>query len=260
MPASRPMTRALPCSLRKSLYDRRMVIEFLDDEERERLIAPQVIDTRPARERDLVLGCPKQIAGRDPIKWHVCRPELTHKFAGVLETAADERPLQTFFEDYPEALLTGLVRPHTGWVIPRPRLPKPDGGLWVPDFMICEWKSVGPDWFIIELESPTKSPVTQAGISQLCNHAAEQINSYKTYIRDHGSFLRENGWPKLHGECYGFIVIGRRSDPNRSRHADKLQAFERQRIEIVSYDRLLKECQSMQDFLCRGVPAQDSPL
>ena len=210
---------------------------------------PQFVDTRPPGERDLVSGRPKQIAGCDPITWHVWRPELTHKFSSVLETASDEKPLQIFFEEYPEALLTGLVKPHTGWVISRPKLPKPDGGGWIPDFIICEWKSVGPDWIIVELKSPRASPLTNSGrISGYCNRAAEQINDYKTHIEKHGHFLREGGWPNLHGQCDGVIVIGRRDDSNRSL-GDKLASFKRQRIEIASYDRLLEECQWMQDYL-----------
>jgi antiviral defense system Shedu protein SduA len=212
---------------------------------------PQVVDTRPSSERDLVIGLPQQIAGYDPINWNVCRPQLTGNFASVLEKASDEKPLQKFFEEYPEALLTGLVKPHIGWVIPRPRLPKPDGGC-VPDFIICEWSSVGPDWIIVELESPTTSPFTKSGaISQICNHAAEQINGYKDYIEQHGHFLRDHGWPKLHGVCEGIIVIGRRNDPGRSKYADKLRAFKRQQISVASYDRLFEECQFMQAVFCR---------
>jgi hypothetical protein len=216
----------------------------------ERLLDPQAVDTRPASERDLVLGLPKQIAGYEPVHWHVHRPELVEKFSSTLEPAIDEKPLQMFFEEHPEALLTGLVKPHTGWVIPRPRWPKPDGGFLVPDFIVCEWKSVGPDWFIIELESPKSSPLTKSGdVSQICNHAVGQINDYRNYIQEHGHFLRGNGWPKLHGEFEGFVVIGRRTDPNRLEHPDKLQAFDRQKIEIVSYDRLLEEFRSMQSYL-----------
>jgi antiviral defense system Shedu protein SduA len=122
----------------------------------------------------------------------------------------------------------------------------------VPDFIVCEWSSVGPDWFIVELESPTQSPLTQRGISQICNHAVEQINDYRTYIEENGYFLRENGWPKLHGQGEGIVVIGRRTDPGRSEAGDRLRNFRRQRVEIVSYDRLLEECQSMQDFLGSG--------
>jgi hypothetical protein len=214
------------------------------------LFDPQGIDTRPAGQRALVLGCPGQIAGYDPVHWHVYQPDLVDRFSNILEKASDEEPLQTFFEEHPEALLTGLVKPHIGWVIPRPRLPKPDGGFLVPDFIVCEWKSVGPDWFIIELESPTISPLTRSGqVSQICNHAVGQINSYRNYIEEHGHFLRDHGWPKLHGEFEGIVVIGRRTDPNRLERSDRLRAFQRQRVEIVSYDRLFQECLSMQPSL-----------
>jgi len=209
-----------------------------------------MVDPRPARERDSVLGCPKQIAGLDPTTWGIPCPELTREFSRVLENARGEKPLQMFFEAHPAALLTGLVKPHTGWVVPRPRLPEPDGGGWVPDFIICEWSSVGPDWFIVELKGPTRSPLTKTGsVSSICNHAAEQINNYRTFIRDHGYYLRANGWPKLHAECSGVIVIGRRDDPNRSNRTDKLEAFRRQRIEVASYDRLLEECKFMQNVI-----------
>jgi hypothetical protein len=77
--------------------------------------------------------------------------------------AEDEKPLQLFFEENPVALLFGLVSPHTGWVIPRPRLSLPEGGGNIPDFIVCEWSSVGPRWIIVELESPKASPVNEGG-------------------------------------------------------------------------------------------------
>lgn len=218
-----------------------------------RLDDAQIVDPRPSGERNVVLWCPEEIAGLKPIKWSIPNPSLMDQFSHALEDAHDEKPLQRFFENHPVALLTGLVRPHTAWVIPRPKLPTPNGGGWVPDFMVCEWSSVGPDWIIVELESPTMTPLTKAGgVSYICNHAAEQINNYKTFIREHGYYLRANGWPKLHAECRGVIVIGRRSDPNRSKYADKLEAFRRQRIEVASYDRLVEDCAFMQKVVSKG--------
>ena len=189
--------------------------------------------------RPLVHDCPERIAGICPIKWLAPEERLGEEFARIIESAKDEKPLQEFFEQNPIALLLSLVQPHTAWVIPQPSLPKPTGGGWIPDFIVCEWSSVGPLWIIVELESPTKSPVTKVGLSQICNHASEQINSYRTYLRDNATWLRANGWPRIHGECDGVIVIGRRNDPGRSHHVDKLEAFRRQKIEIMSYDRLL---------------------
>lgn len=210
----------------------------------------QIVDTRPSSQREAVSWCPAQIAGREPVIWNVPRPELVSSFKTTLDQANDEKPLQKFFEDNPDVLLTGIVRPHTGWVIPRHSLPKPDGGSWVPDFVICEWTSVGPDWYIVELESPKKSPLKKDGdASQICNHAADQINSYRAYIEQHGHILRGYGWPKLHGQAHGIIVIGRRSDPLRMRHPDRLRDFRRQQIEVMSYDRLFEKFQSFQAML-----------
>jgi hypothetical protein len=223
----------------------------------------QTVDTRPARERDVVSWCPDTIAGLPPVKWNVPSSELINNFSQVLEQAPDEKPLQSFFEHHPVALLTGLVRPHRAWVIPTPKLPTPDGGGWIPDFIICEWSSVGPDWIIVELESPTKRAINKDGkVSATCNHAVQQINDYKTYLRNHAYFLRGEGkWPKLHGECTGAVIIGRRNDPQRAAGAERLDAFKRQRIDIISYDRLLDDCTFVQEMVSSwwNAVAQSNP-
>src|SRR5450755_3062572 len=117
--------------------------------------------------RPLVLDCPERIANLEPVPWVYRQDGLAAKFRQVLESSKDERPLQKFFEDNPIALLLSLVQPHRAWVIPRPSLPDPKGGGWIPDFIVCEWSSVGPLWIIVELESPTKSAVTMSGVSQI---------------------------------------------------------------------------------------------
>ena len=190
--------------------------------------------------RPLIVECPERIANIEPVHWSYRQVGLLKKFSRVLASSEDERPLQKFFEDNPMALLLGLVQPHRTWVIPRPSLPEPSGGGWIPDFIVCEWSSVGPLWIVVELESPRKSAVTKRGLSQICNHGAEQINSYRTYLRDNALSLRANGWPQIHGECDGALVIGRRSDPMRSKRSEKLEAFRRQKIEVMSNDRLLE--------------------
>jgi len=191
------------------------------------------------------------------VNWNLAQPLLVGQFQNTLEHATDERPLQAFFEKHPEVLLTGVVRPHNGWVIPRPKFAPPNHDPLVPDFVICEWSSVGPDWYIVELENPRKGPLKSNGdISQICNHAANQINTYRRFIEEHGHFLRGHGWPKLHREAEGIIVIGRRNDPLRAKFPDSLQEFKRQRIDVVSYDRLLEKFRAFQAALStqRRVP------
>jgi hypothetical protein len=125
---------------------------------------------------------PEKIAGKAPVTWGVPQPNLVEELFQVPQTAKDEGPLQRFFETNPIALLTGLLRPHTAWVIPHPPLAEPDGTGWIPDFILCDWSSLRPRWLIIELESPCRNPATSKGLSAICNHAVQQINDYRTYL------------------------------------------------------------------------------
>ncbi|MBI2816884.1 MAG: DUF4263 domain-containing protein [Acidobacteria bacterium] len=194
---------------------------------------------------------PDKIAGLPPVKWYLIEPQLTEKFWNTLEAATDERTLQQFFEQNPAALLTGIIRPHTAWVIPRPQLPKPQGEGGIPDFIICEWSSLGPAWTIVELESPRRKTVTKAGLSSICNHALEQIERYRTYLEDNALFLRDQGWPGIRGgcACAGVVIIGRRSDDLTTTQKDLLSANRRRQIEVMSYDRVWDHCVYMQDII-----------
>jgi hypothetical protein len=122
--------------------------------------------------------CPDAIHGRAPLDWSVPRRGLVARFRNTLGNARDEKPMQKFFEKNPVALATGVVRPHQVWVFSRPALPKPEGGAWIPDFLVCEWSSIGPSWVIVELKSPTVSPITGRGISaafQRCRQAGQRL-------------------------------------------------------------------------------------
>ena len=211
----------------------------------------QIVDEGPAHQREMVLWVPETIGGCERISWVSPLPNLIPQFQGALAKAKDERPLQTFFEDFPQALLTGLVNPHDGWVVPKPRIPLSNGmGPLEPDFIVCEWSSVGPDWFIVELESPTKSPLKQDGdTSRLCNHAINQIMSYRSALEEHGHFIRQNGWPKLHGKFNGVVVMGRRDDPLRAKFPDRLRQYQHSDIQVMSYDRVLEKCRDFQGMI-----------
>lgn len=211
---------------------------------------PQTFDDRPSSERSIVLWVPKKNGGRDPINWNRPTDGLIQNFERTLESAIDERPLQEFFEQMPQALLTGVVSPHRGWVIPKPTIPEAGGRFWQPDFIVCDWSSVGPEWFIVELESPTGSPLLKKGdTSSICNHAINQIHDYRNAIDEHGYFLRGNGWPKLHGKFQGIIIIGRRGDPLRAQYPDRLRQYRSDGIEIMSYDRVLERCREFQEMV-----------
>src|SRR5690349_20002958 len=91
---------------------------------------------------------------------HVSALHLTEAFTHALSDAADESPLQTSLACHPN-LLTCLLPPgRDAWCWDRPRL----GSEWIPDFLLCTRNSTGFQWVIVELESTTARPLTQAGL------------------------------------------------------------------------------------------------
>jgi 1-aminocyclopropane-1-carboxylate deaminase/D-cysteine desulfhydrase-like pyridoxal-dependent ACC family enzyme len=149
--------------------------------------------------------------------------------------------LQLFFERHPIILLTSIVCHRTSWIFPRKSLPKPEGGSWVPDFMICDWTSVGPLWTVVELESPIAKTTNSKGISGKCRHALQQIEDYRNHLRKHAAFLRDGGYFGIHGKCRAWIIIGR-TEERRPIDCERLAQLREYDVEIASYDRLLRDC------------------
>jgi Domain of unknown function (DUF4263) len=194
------------------------------------------------RERMYPSRAPAQMCGLDQVSQDRLPSNLARKFREVLDEADDEKPLQLFFEKHPTILLTSIVCHRTSWIFPRKSLPKPEGGSWVPDFMICDWTSVGPLWTILELESPTAKATNSRGISGKCRHAIQQIEDYRSHLRKHAVFLRDGGLFGIHGKCHAWIVIGRTEERSIA-DCERLANLREYDIEVASYDRFLKNCE-----------------
>lgn len=165
----------------------------------------------------------------------------------VLETASDEKPLQDYLEGYP-SLLVGECHGGCRWVIPRPRL----GGVetYIPDFLIARINSDGPSWSFVELETPDIGSLhTKDGRRRdKFDHAVNQINDWRRWLTrnlDKAHLSRSAGGLGL-VDLYpttarGIIVIGR-ADQRTDRDRELLRDLEAQnRIEVWSYDRLIRE-------------------
>lgn len=174
------------------------------------------------------------------VDWNRERKGLDRKFKATLEAASDERPLQRFFEQYPYTLALGILGgPHECWVIPKPNL----GAEYIPDFLICNWTSNGPSWYVIELENPTFKPTTKAGsISRKCHKGIEQVTDYRAWLRDNVAYAKLQGkYIGINGNCSGWVVIGRRNNNRSELEQRRLSDFGWQNhIQVASYDRLLE--------------------
>ncbi len=170
------------------------------------------------------------------VEWYKPRnPALLDAYEEVLKEAKDEKPLQAFFTDY-LYLLVLAVPLHCCWLFPKPRL---GGGKWVPDFLVCDYNSLGYKWTAIELESPSMRATNKDGsVSSDCHHAVQQILDYRRWVRDNALFEEKQGYRGLNADCDGIIVIGRQDKDRSELERQRLADFRKQHIEIASYDRL----------------------
>jgi len=170
------------------------------------------------------------------VDWnHERDPALISQFEKILNEAEDEKPLQKFLAEHPY-LLALAFRPHCCWVFPHPRF---GGGQHIPDFAYCDKNSLGYAWTLVELESPRmESTNKDESISKDCHHAVEQILDYRRWLRDN-ALAEQKKYPGINADCEGWVVIGRRDGGRTEREQERLREFQKQRIEIASYDRLL---------------------
>jgi hypothetical protein len=196
--------------------------------------------------------CPKEIRGQKYIEWNRPRRKIATLFKETLLAAENEKPLQSFFEQYPVTLVIGALGGcHQPWVFPLPQFGTIEGLDSIPDFLICDWSSIGPTWTIVELESPKMRPTNSRGISGDCHHAIEQIQDYKRYFKENVEGLQRFGWTGLNGDCKGFVVIGTRRHERSQKDSSRLADFRQQQIEIASYDRLLEKYEYFQSWTNR---------
>lgn len=165
-------------------------------------------------------------------------PRIVDELKKILNEAKDERPLQQFYTNHPYMLALAF-RVHSCWVFPKARL---GGGRLVPDFLMCDKNSLGFQWRVIELENPCMDATNKdESVSRDCQHAVQQIQDYRRWLRDNALFEEKQGFKGLNADCEGMIVIGRRDGARTELEQQRLADFNRDRFEIASYDRLLND-------------------
>jgi Domain of unknown function (DUF4263) len=170
------------------------------------------------------------------VEWNAPRDlTILDELAQVLNAAQNEKPLQEFYAKHPY-LLAIAFRPHCCWVFPKARL----GGQHIPDFLYCDKNSLGFEFTLVELESPTMEATNKdESVSHDCHHAVEQILDYRRWLTDNG-LAEQKQFPGIDNRCKGYVVIGRR-EGRTELEEKRLANFRDQHIEIASYDRSLYE-------------------
>lgn len=163
-----------------------------------------------------------------------------------VETAEDEKPLQSVLEQFPE-LLAHLVDNTLGaWVVPRPSL----SGVYVPDFLVAAETSLGVRWLFVELEAPrhrlhlkSAGPGKLGKLSDGVRTGVAQIDEWREWVQSNLALARQPvadgglGLAGIRPDAKGLVLVGRghldgNPDPLRLRVAD------RNATEIRTYDWL----------------------
>jgi hypothetical protein len=106
-----------------------------------------------------------------------------------------------------------------------------------PDFLICDWTSNGPEWTIVELESPTARAINTRGISHKCREAQQQISDYRRHLSKNWQSLEVSGLTGTDQQAKSWVIIGRREEYSLKDRA-RLVDPRHDDIEVASYDRL----------------------
>lgn len=162
---------------------------------------------------------------------------IIQDFSALLSDVQDERPVQDFLAAYPQ-MMACLLPPGKGaWCFDRPRF----GSEFIPDFLLCTHTSAGYKWIMIELESPTRPPLTKAGVpSNKLAEAQRQVRDWRAWLRQNISYAQgELQFIDLTGECVAYIIIGRRMMIHQSQALRYRELSDNSTI-IMTYDRLIE--------------------
>jgi hypothetical protein len=165
--------------------------------------------------------------------------QIVEELKRVIESAADERPIQAFIEAHPEAL-AALLGGSDRFVLPRPSL----GGKYVPDFLASDTDSLGIRWIFVELETPQShvTLTTRNDLDAAARKGVTQIKEWREWLQNNLDMARrpvsKDGLSLIdirpRGE--GLVLVGRRALLNENSDMVRNPYREENSIRIHTYD------------------------
>jgi hypothetical protein len=195
-------------------------------------------------------------------KWRVEDPPNLGDLRALedaLAQAPDERPMQLVLEQHPQILGHLVTGNHHTFVRHQVRF----ADKFVADFVVGGVTSMGVIWRLVELESPTARLVLNDGQpSKELRKATQQIRDWRRWITEHfhtAGSPEDRGGTGLEGirvNPPGLIIIGR-DNPGAPTEAMRNEFLEENRIEIRTYDWLVRAAASRPPM---GIGALDIEL
>ncbi len=168
--------------------------------------------------------------------------DAIREFSALLDKSADETEIQFFLENH-SYFFNNVIRL---WGA-SPLLAKIAlGSDYEVDFACFDAGSSGPEWRLIEIESPRHSLFTKSGdLSASANHAIRQVRDWQSWVDEHLEYARKT-FPYIIYPC-GYVFIGRRSEHTITtrRMLKKLNHDARNYIEVHSLDWFISAANSV---------------
>ena len=170
----------------------------------------------------------------------------------VLDEADSEKPVQELLEVRPQLLAT-LLRGQSRYCRPKVRL----GDQYITDFLLADIDSNGIRWILVELETPSSS-VTLKRSNQFDRSARQgiaQVNDWRRWIENNLYQARQSrhengiGLPDIGSRAKGVVLIGRREKLHTNAKAMRRELYERDHIQMQTYDRLVEQLEGARRFV-----------
>ena len=179
--------------------------------------------------------------------WDRVTSEDCSSLLALLDSEPKESEVHRFLENNPKFLIQTLSTGHGRFQISKPRL----GAEFIPDFLLAELSSIGIEWHLVEIETPSSQVERKDGRpTQHVNHAIGQIRDWRTWLMNNLDYARRPedqdglGLVGIDPRAPGLIIIGRRQNFSSEYNEFRRILIDRERIVIHSYDWILDVARS----------------
>jgi antiviral defense system Shedu protein SduA len=129
------------------------------------------------------------------------------EYVSLLNNSSDERPIHRFLANHSYFFQCILRLNGQSPLYSKIKL----GNEYEVDFACFDSGSVGPEWYLVEIESPTCTMFTKAGRpSAKLTHAIQQVSDWRSWVQENLHSARKL-MPYI-DHPLGYIFMGRRND------------------------------------------------
>ena len=183
-----------------------------------------------------------ELKAEEVFSWDRISAENTDSLEALLNRNPREEEIQVFLEEHPEFLIQTLGGGHGRFQLNKVSF----GGQHVADFLTAEASSIGIEWYLIEIESPSLPLEKGDGSFRAeLNHAIDQIKDWRSWIMNNQDVSRKPrgegglGLVGIDSRARGLVIGGRRHSYSHRFNEFRRQLISDQRIAVHSYDWLV---------------------